>query len=746
MTRVRIEHRKFGADAKPEHPMRWAVVKATGIAIHIGSLGPDQNGNACDCKCLSCNADLQAVNAGKDASHFLKTNTHGMFFRHPSGHHRKDCNVLAAKFAALKLLMESDEVDLPAPKRTAVQQGISGATYAGKAEGQRWRGPITNKVWIDSQSATITVKGRSVLVVLQADTRISSETGIDGIITICVNDPDIASWEPNRILEALQFDSGFSCWDKHWDDKQLNADAKRHAFALADDAIDCMPSGWELDGLTTAQKSETVLHAKVKEILAAAGRLFAPFCDQEVTRLMDDGSRRTKRVHIDAQYLTLSHVRLESPLPGMVPDVLCTARSSLNLSESFTLIIEVAVTHRVDAAKKAKIAAQNLACIEVDLTRLNSLKRRIKVDQLGAAVIHSTDCKHWIFNPVLNRLANKQEELLSAADARMRLLREQEENRQRWMDNLDTQYLVEQFLPALKHYWLSNGPKKIDEKYSIWPEEIAQRLSTRGFKNTNNSQLIKKDGVLSCIEDIYSRHLNQRSIGKYGGLWKISQDPELGGYIALGLMAVKAYPLTLSPADRQWVDDLRQQVTDSWDMPELRFARATIHDDLIGHLFPGMRNLLAIRRGTLADMQEKVNKKMQLKRQEAIEKAREDADRNDAIRREISVELNRRAQMAREEYAHNEKIRDLLRRENISGWTQDTALSTIQMVLKQTGVIRLVSKYGRSGLPVEELLTSAWEARLRGASFYIWFSEQKVKDTGTAGMVIQALKTAGLVR
>jgi hypothetical protein len=350
MKRVRVEQgeiKNAGSSVKLEQPMRWAVSKLNGAAIYIGMLGPDKNGNACGCKCPACGEDLQAVNAGKPSSHFLKENTLGQFFRHPSGHQRKDCSFQAAKLAALHLLMERGEIDLPPPRRTGVQHGVSGATYTEVAEGRRWHGRITDRVWLDSQSAKITLDGRTVLVQLQARTGLSSEE-FDGVITIRVNDPVVASWEPDQILEALRLDSDFSCWDKHWDDEELEADARRKALAIADKAMDALPPELGgLDGLTNLQKSETVLHAKVKDILAQAGGLRAPSCNQPVSRVMCDGSQRSKPARIDGHYLTLSDVRLESPMPGMVPDVLCTARSSRNTSESFMLLIEVAVTHRV---------------------------------------------------------------------------------------------------------------------------------------------------------------------------------------------------------------------------------------------------------------------------------------------------------------------------------------------------------------------------------------------------------------
>ena len=196
MGQVRVERgevRRVTQKERQGQPMRWAEYKATGQVTYIGWLGAARNGNACGCKCPACGEDLQAVNADKDASHFLKANTRGMYFRHPSGHQREECSFLMAKLAALHLLMECGEVDLPPPRRAASHRGASGTNYTGEAVGHAWRGRITDKVWVDSQSARITIDGRTVFVQLQARPNFLSDAAVDGVIAIRVNDPIVAS-------------------------------------------------------------------------------------------------------------------------------------------------------------------------------------------------------------------------------------------------------------------------------------------------------------------------------------------------------------------------------------------------------------------------------------------------------------------------------------------------------------------------------------------------------------------------
>jgi uncharacterized protein YaiL (DUF2058 family) len=749
MAQVRVERGEVGTVARPmqqDQPMRWAEYKSTGAVIYVGWLRADQNGNACGCKCPACGDELQAVNAGKDASHFLKANARGMFFRHPSGHQRKDCSFLAAKLAALHLLMKSGEVDLPPPRRTKMHEGASGTTYIGETVGRALYGRITSKVWVDNQSARITIDGRTILVQLQARPNFSSDFSLDGVITIRVNDPIVASWEPSQILLALKLDSEFSCWEKHWDDDELEAGAERNALAAADDALDRIPSELGLlNGLTNLQKSETVLHAKVKEILSRAGRLKVPYCDQEVTREMHDGSYKRRRVHIDSQNLILSQVRMEAPMQGLIPDVVCIAQSSRNPSNSFKLLIEVAVTHRVDASKSALIATRKLACVEIDLTRMGTRERRITVDQLESAVIDDVQGKCWIFNPTLARMVESNELELEREDRKLRAARQHEQERKQWLDNCSTERLIGLLLPTLEVHWLTDAALRVDDKYEVLPHDIAIRLTARNFKDANDPLLLANDGVLSCIEAIRNRRLSMTRAGRRAGIWRLDEEPTLQKYVTLGLMAARAYPSELTSEDMQKVNDLRVKVKDSLDSEESRYARPATHDKIIGTLYPAMRESLSKPFGTLRALQSKIEARNAKERKAAAETARIEEEKAAEVRREVKLIQEKIRAMQEKEFQQREKINDLLSRERSDSWHGDASSTAIGSVLKRIGVIRLIGNYARSGMDVEAILRSAWNSRARGHSFRSWFNEQSVKDTATAKMMLQALRAAGMV-
>ena len=700
MRQVRVESaqvRKGALAVQPDQPMRWARFTATSEMMYVGWLKANQNGNACGCKCSACGEDLQAVNTGKDASHFLKANSRGMFFRHPSGHQRKDCSFLVAKLAALRLLMERDEIDLPPPRRAQKHQGASGAIYAGNAIGRDFCGRITNKVWVDNQSARITVDGRTVLVQLQARPDFSSDTALDGVIIIRVDDPIVASWEPSQILQALKIDSGFACWEKHWDDDELDAEAQRIAIAAADEAMDYLPAELgTLDGLTNFQKSESILHAKVKDILLRAGRLRVPSCEQEVTWVMHDGSIRRRDVYIPSEYLSLSQVRLEYPMPGMVPDVICIAQSSRNPSKSFELLIEVAVTHRVGAAKKALIIAQSVGCVEIDPTQMGSHQRRMTVDQLQAAVINNVQGKSWIFNPALSQLVKAAKLDLEQLDKKQHKAWQLVEERNQWLDDCSTERLVEMLLPVLEAHWGSDRPLIVEDDYEVLPKDITARLAKRGFNGVDDPLLLANDGILGCIEDIRNRHLSMRPLGRRGGLWRFNQEPALQKYVTLGLIALKTYPLTLSFEDEQRVNDLRNKVNDSLAIDERAYARPATHDKIIGMLYPPMHNRISKPHGTLKALQDGIAALRAIEMTAAAD-----------LRREADLAQKRSRDQQEKESNRRGRISELLIRESAHEWTTTTPVDTIELILKTTGVVRLSGKYARSGMDVDAILKSA---------------------------------------
>lgn len=728
-----------------DSPMRWAIDQETGTPVYVGTLRPAQNGNACGCRCPACHEPLQAVNADKPSSHFEKHNTRWKFFRHPSGHQRSGCSLLAANLAALHLLMDRNEIDLPAPRQRGLVLGLSGTPYLCAAHGERWRGQVMNRVWLDSQSGLITLAdGKTVLVSLSTRTELSRAEGVEGRLTIHVDDPEVASWSPEAIMEALQLDGQTACWDSHWDDERLAAEAERLAQAQAGQVLDHWPSELaHLVGLSLPQRMETVLHATVKDILASAGGMQVPALRHLVTREMDDGSQRQRAVAYPSQHLVFSDVRLETPFLDMVPDVMCSARSTRNTTDHFELLIEVAVTHKVDARKRDKIVAAGMPCIEIDLTQLGLAQRTIGMEQLRSAVLNATTGKSWVFNPWFEQQVLAHQQAFAAEDRVLRQHREQEMERLAWLAELGVESLLEMWLPVLRQHWQHEPAVLVDEDHRVWPGEIEAQLASKGFPEAEAHLLTMRGGLLACLDQIEQSHLDITPLGASSVLWQMEDHPRLRCFVTLALMAAKVFRQHLTGAEQGRLTDLRRRVQASLNGLGTEFARPSTYDALIARLFPAMADLLRQPYGTLEAVMALVQAKAMEEQALAMEakRVREEAAAQvaaEARRMEQQRVAVLEAKRARKDMAYAAVRRDLRL------WGPGQA-DSLEKLLAMPAVVRMARNYARSELDVNAVLQGAWKARAKRIPVAHWFDALDIEETGRAKMVVDALKTAGLL-
>ena len=94
-----IEVTPIGTSSRPGDLVQaWARDARTGQAIHIGELDSNRQGSRCGCECPNCELPLVAVNAAKRE---YRRRPH---FRHPEGAKREECDLLALRAAALRLV------------------------------------------------------------------------------------------------------------------------------------------------------------------------------------------------------------------------------------------------------------------------------------------------------------------------------------------------------------------------------------------------------------------------------------------------------------------------------------------------------------------------------------------------------------------------------------------------------------------------------------------------------------------
>lgn len=102
--------------------------------------------------------------------------------------------------------------------------------------------------------------------------------------------------------------------------------------------------------------------------------------------------------HFPARLVALDEVVLEKRTGDIIPDIMVRIGTKW-------LLVEVAVTHFVDADKKAKIRAMGLPAIEIDLSKI---PRDTGLSDLEELIIRGEEHKQWLNNPELRRVVGQR--------------------------------------------------------------------------------------------------------------------------------------------------------------------------------------------------------------------------------------------------------------------------------------------------------------------------------------------------
>ena len=327
----------------PEPVMAWARSIDEERIVHVSNFTRKQKGLGCRCVCAGCGGLLEAVNSDQSAEHFLRPRAHRMSFRHHTGEQSGACRRTASRAAFLQLLLDAGELQLPGYKATGRCKGYGGEHYTQNLRGEPVNEPIKSAGWVDTHNAVITLQnGRVVRFQLRAEVHVDSS--VDAVVTIDINDPEVAAWDRDKILSMAQLDVEWVCWEQHWDQEAVQAGAD--ALAQREAALYCDAEHVDLDlrgdppanpadstftdpvwlaSLTEAERKETRLHRELKALLAEAPRIRV--CPHAVLAHFQPskGPPQSKWVTMPACLLILSDVRLEQHMGSIVPDVVCRA-------------------------------------------------------------------------------------------------------------------------------------------------------------------------------------------------------------------------------------------------------------------------------------------------------------------------------------------------------------------------------------------------------------------------------------
>lgn len=136
-----------------------------------------------------------------------------------------------------------------------------------------------------------------------------------------------------------------------------------------------------------AAAAETALHLAAKQALVEAKGIMLPEVTRGVT-LKGEGGLIIGTATRPATWVDFLEVEAEKPLGAIKPDIYAVLGGSI-------LLVEVAVTHFVDDAKRQTIIQHQLPCVEVDLSRIE--RATWTWEQIREAVVDGVALKSWVW-------------------------------------------------------------------------------------------------------------------------------------------------------------------------------------------------------------------------------------------------------------------------------------------------------------------------------------------------------------
>lgn len=131
---------------------------------------------------------------------------------------------------------------------------------------------------------------------------------------------------------------------------------------------------------------ETSIHLLAKEILLSEKCIRLPEIKMPCSNYNSGLIREGRLIELD-------EVALENRISSIIPDVLAKHRGEM-------LIIEIFVTHKVDAEKQEVIQKQGISALEIDLSKIHT---EITYDELKDILINQSNNRRWIFSKVQER-------------------------------------------------------------------------------------------------------------------------------------------------------------------------------------------------------------------------------------------------------------------------------------------------------------------------------------------------------
>lgn len=579
--------------------MAWARDIRTQALRYIGELSPAQNGKCSGCECLGCGLPLVAVNAGKRV---FKRRPH---FRHPEGAGRDTCEVLAAHALVLERFRNEGLLTLPGRGRGQRITGLSGRTYDAWVESPPERVKTHRFDIVDRAHAILTLDdGRKLMVRLTGRVRVSEDVGLNDpsdipTLEIFIDDPEIAALPPEELRKRIHLLVEAGAWCSHWQDVSLLEKAAQDAIGQATAHVDWVPDGLEIpDELSPLLKRETLLHLKAKEILERAGRINLPELRVDVAKKGRSGTMESRSFSVPGQMLEISSVQLERSMGAIRPDVVAFTVEA-PLWPAGLLLIEITVTHGISDERLARIQAQDLPALEIDLSVLGGVVTQTQFEEL---LVEGLAGKRWLHHPQVeverSRLEIEVIEALAKADsaAESRSISSLEGENPL---SVPLAVWLNRFLDAILAHadaFLRYGRSGVPTKEALG--DLARCAEGLALNEHSCALELGRPNwtLVGLIEAILTIKLDRAIARKDASTWDVVQDllqeDKAGArWQTLYLRALKVFRPNLTPEQQAWVAQHRVQVWASIQAGESRFDIPLKFEPLLVELFPELAPL-----------------------------------------------------------------------------------------------------------------------------------------------------------
>lgn len=405
-----------------------------------------------------------------------------------------------------------------------------------------------------------------------------------------------------------------------------------------------LPPGMDLDAAATMRR-ETLLHRTVKSILEDARRIRAPGLHAAVQRDAPDGygdgwdDHRVELLWWSAPAeLRFEAVELERRLGRIVPDVVgrlveprprilggIATRVRRGEEEeddeqhdefpahwSETVLIEVAVTHKVDEEKLRKVRHLDLPTLEIDLGAMGG---RLTLDGLRRLVVDGLEGKRWLHHPTLRtqrallRYKLREHAEVLAYQAYIRAHR-----RERLLETPPSRW-AERYLQAMRAFCDANirierlrkteGPRyleHLDEDSEEWAEVAlaAEALEAHGFEGG-----VERVFARTIVPRILSIQLNtgvgyavSSAIQVLNAIMNTRSDNSTQ-WLSLYLIAAKSFDVErhFRPEQVRRFRRWREEVVGHIEAEAPEYLRPARFDATLSLLFPSMARGLANGKG-----------------------------------------------------------------------------------------------------------------------------------------------------